>query len=110
MFDIGFTELLLVAVVGLLVIGPEQLPGAIRNTSQGLSKIKKGLADFKSELEQEIGVDEMQSQLRKDSIVADFKTHAEQLEAIDPGISSTNLDLLNSFSYSGEKPVAGDNP
>ena len=35
MFDIGFAELLLIGVVGLLVVGPEQLPGAVRTVLEG---------------------------------------------------------------------------
>ena len=41
MFDIGFAELLLIAVVGLLVIGPERLPSAIRTTSLWLGRLRR---------------------------------------------------------------------
>jgi sec-independent protein translocase protein TatB len=42
MFDIGFFELLIIAVVGLVVLGPERLPGAIRSTMKTVRSIKTG--------------------------------------------------------------------
>jgi sec-independent protein translocase protein TatB len=64
MFDIGFSELLLVGVVGLLVIGPERLPGAIRTGSLWLNRIKRGFNDIKREVQQELHNDEIMQQLR----------------------------------------------
>ena len=50
MFDIGFTELLIVAIVGLLVIGPERLPGAVRTGGAWLSRIRRGFNDIQREV------------------------------------------------------------
>ncbi len=65
MFDIGFTELLIVAIVGLLVIGPERLPGAIRTGSAWLGRIKRGFNEIKREVEQELHNDAVMQELRK---------------------------------------------
>ena len=65
MFDIGFAELLLIGVVGLLVIGPERLPGAIRTTSAWVSRIRRGFDDVKSEVQRELHNDEVMRQLRE---------------------------------------------
>ena len=65
MFDIGFTELVIVAVVGLLVIGPERLPGAIRTGSAWLARIKRGFTDIKREVEQELHNDAVMQELKK---------------------------------------------
>jgi len=65
MFDIGFAELVLVAVVGLLVIGPERLPGAIRTGSLWLNKFKRGFNDIKREVQQELHNDAVMQELRK---------------------------------------------
>lgn len=65
MFDIGFAELVLVAVVGLLVIGPERLPGAIRTGSAWLNKFKRGFNDIKREVQQELHNDAVMQELRK---------------------------------------------
>lgn len=65
MFDIGFIELVVVAIVGLLVIGPERLPGAIRTGSAWLSRIKRGFNDIKREVEQELHNDAVMQELKK---------------------------------------------
>ena len=41
MFDIGFAELLLIGVVGLLVVGPEQLPGAVRTVLAWVNRFRR---------------------------------------------------------------------
>jgi len=65
MFDIGFAELLIIAVLSLLVIGPERLPGAIRTGAQWLNKLKRGFNDVKHEVQQELHNDAVLQDLRK---------------------------------------------
>jgi len=65
MFDIGFAELIVIGVVGLLVIGPERLPGTIRTASLWLNRIKRGFNDIKQEVQQEIHNDAVMQELRK---------------------------------------------
>jgi len=65
MFDIGFTELLLVGVVGLLVIGPERLPETIRTASGWLNRLRRGFNDIKREVQQELHNDEVMQELRR---------------------------------------------
>ena len=79
MFDIGFTELLIVAIVGLLVIGPERLPGAIRTASAWLGRIKRGFNDIKREVEQE---------LHNDAVMQELRKTGQQLENEASGISA----------------------
>jgi len=67
MFDIGFAELLLIAVVGLLVIGPERLPGAIRTGSAWLNRLRRGFNELKHEVQRELHNDEVMEELRKTS-------------------------------------------
>lgn len=64
MFDIGFTEIIIIGIVSLVVIGPERLPGAIRTGSTWLRRIKRGFNDIKREVEQE---------LHNDSVLQDLK-------------------------------------
>ncbi len=65
MFDIGFQELLLIGIVGLLVLGPERLPGAVRTGSAWLGKIRRGFSDIKREIELELHNDEVMRELKK---------------------------------------------
>ena len=67
MFDIGFAELLLIAVVGLLVIGPERLPGAIRTGSAWLNRLRRGFNEIKHEVQRELHNDSVMEELRKTS-------------------------------------------
>ncbi len=64
MFDIGFAELLLVAVVGLLVLGPERLPEAIRTGAAWLNRLRRGFNDIKREIQQELHNDAIMQELR----------------------------------------------
>ena len=54
MFDIGFLELVIIAIVGLLVMGPERLPGAIRTGGLWLARLKASFQNIKSDFEREI--------------------------------------------------------
>ena len=65
MFDIGFAELVVIGVVGLLVIGPERLPGTIREASLWLNRLKRGFNDIKQEVKQELHNDSVMQELRK---------------------------------------------
>ena len=77
MFDIGFAELIIIAVVGLLVIGPERLPSAIRTASLWLNRIKRGFNDIKREVEQELHNDAVLQELRKTG--EDLQTEADSI-------------------------------
>ncbi|MEW5543653.1 Sec-independent protein translocase protein TatB [Pseudomonas soli] len=54
MFEIGFTELLLVGIVALLVLGPERLPVAARTLGRGLGHARRSLNALKAQVEREI--------------------------------------------------------
>ncbi|MEM9254217.1 MAG: Sec-independent protein translocase protein TatB [Pseudomonadota bacterium] len=71
MFDIGFAELIIIAVVGLLVIGPERLPGTIRTASLWLNRIRRSFNDVKREIQQE---------LHNDSVMQDLKDAGKQIQ------------------------------
>lgn len=83
MFDIGFSELLLCAVVALLVIGPERLPGAARKAGLWVAHLRRSFAAVKAEVEREIGADELRQQLHNDRILAEerLRTASEALQA-----------------------------
>ena len=97
MFDIGFTELVLVGVVGLLVIGPERLPGAIRTASLWLGRLKRGFNDIKREVQQELHNDEVMQELRKTG--QELKSQADEF----------GHDLQNSTANLAN-PVPDDTP
>jgi len=59
MFDIGFAELLIVAVVALVVLGPEKLPTAARTVGLWVGRIRRTLSGIQSEISEELRIDEM---------------------------------------------------
>ena len=78
MFDIGFAELIIIAVVGLLVIGPERLPGTIRTASLWLARFRRSFNEIKQEVQQEIHNDAVMQELRKTG--EQLKSQAEDLK------------------------------
>ncbi|WP_372821436.1 Sec-independent protein translocase protein TatB [Pseudomonas parafulva] len=54
MFEIGFSELLLVGVVALLVLGPERLPVAMRTVGRGLGQARQAMNTLRAQVEREI--------------------------------------------------------
>ncbi len=81
MFDIGFTELLLCLVVALVVIGPEQLPGTVRTVALWIGRLKRGLAETRTEIERQIGADDIRRQLYNEEIMRNVEETRLQLEA-----------------------------
>ena len=87
MFDIGFAELVIIAVVGLLVIGPERLPGAVRTGAAWLNRLKRGFNDIKREVQQELHNDAVMSELRKAGEELKSETDGLQSEIREAGDS-----------------------
>lgn len=69
MFDIGFFELIIIAVLGLLVIGPERLPETLRTIVLGFGRFKRGLRDTRIQIEQQLGTDDIRRQLHNEEVM-----------------------------------------
>mgnify|MGYP000250280086 CR=1 FL=1 len=65
MFDIGFWELILIGLMGLVVLGPERLPVAIRTVKGWISGVRKFSDSVKTELNEELRIQEMHANLKK---------------------------------------------
>jgi sec-independent protein translocase protein TatB len=81
MFDIGFAELILVSIVGLLVLGPERLPGAIRTGSMWLGKIRRSFNSIRADIEREIRADEIKQDLHNASVMESLKQAEQDLRS-----------------------------
>ncbi|CAA0095220.1 Sec-independent protein translocase protein TatB [Zhongshania aliphaticivorans] len=108
MFDIGFAELLVIAVLGLLILGPERLPGAIRTTSLWIGRLRRSFNDIRSEIEKEVGADEIRRQLHNESILASLKETKnsvnKELNRAGEQISEMENSILSKENIS--KPTA----
>ena len=65
MFDIGFWELMIIAVMGLVILGPERLPVAIRTLRGWIGGVRKFSDTVKSELSEELRIHELHANLKK---------------------------------------------
>ena len=59
MFQIGFLEILIILILGLVIIGPTRLPGVIKIVLKFYKKIENKLSLFKKDIEKDIGTDEL---------------------------------------------------
>jgi len=68
MFDIGFSEMIVIAIVALVVIGPERLPKVARTAGHMLGRLQRYVNDVKSDINREIQLEELkklQSELQE---------------------------------------------
>ena len=87
MFDIGFWELLLIAIVGLLVLGPERLPSAIRGFQRMLSGVRQYTQKVQSELDHELRIKELHEHLKQ--------AESQALEHLSPELQRSLVELRN---------------
>lgn len=84
MFDISFLEIVVIAVISLLVLGPDKLPGAIRTAGLWIGRLKRSFNNIRSEIEREVGADEIRRQLRNEAIMDKIKhTRSQVTRSID---------------------------
>jgi len=79
MFDIGFWEIALIAVVALLVVGPDEFPALVRNIGAWIGKIRRFMSDTKNDLDREFRKAEEIKQLMERE--ANMATLHEQVDA-----------------------------
>ena len=86
MFDIGWSEMLIIGVVALVVIGPKELPGALKTFAYWMKQARKLAREFQS------GVDEMIRHAELD----------EAKQAVDEARRKINSDIENAIDPTGE--------
>lgn len=80
MFDIGWSELVLVGVVALIAIGPKELPGVLRMVGQWMGKARKMAAEFQGQFQEAMREAEM----------ADLKKSFDEVKEAATGFTSNN--------------------
>ncbi len=73
MFDIGILELIILCIVALLVLGPERMPEAVRGLGLWLGRLRRNFNRIKSEIEREVGMDDVRRQLHNESILEEIR-------------------------------------
>jgi sec-independent protein translocase protein TatB len=110
MFDIGWSELLLIGVVALIVIGPKELPGALRALGQWTGKLRRMAAEFQGQFQEAMREAEM-ADLKKQ--VDDLTAQAQGYGSIDPladvrrEVESTRHQIETSMTGEGAAAPGG---
>ena len=118
MFDIGFSELLIIAVITLIVMGPERLPETVRTISLWLGRMKQMLSSARQELENEVGMDDIRRQLHNEKIMRDLNETKDELEtsftetkaALNKELSDTKTDLSKELSEDLDRDISAATP
>ncbi len=82
MFDIGFSEIVVCAIVALVVIGPERMPEAVRTIGLWIGRVKRSLRETRSEIERQIGVDDIRRQLHNEEIMETLEAARRDMDKI----------------------------
>ena len=105
MFDIGFFELLLISVVGLLVFGPEQFLDAVRVTTRWVKRIRRSFDEVRTDIQRELHNDEVMRELKAsandlEKQVKDLTTPVkEQIHQVETAVQSqTSEETADLFS------------
>lgn len=96
MFDIGFSELMVIGVVALLVLGPERLPKVARTTGHLLGRLQRYVSDVKSDINREMQLEELkklQEEARQAAMSVETNIRSQVAE-VEQGVSAS----LNSAS------------
>lgn len=88
MFEIGFWELVVVAVVALIVVGPEKLPGLARTAGLWLGKARRMIANVKAEVDRELQLEELKRSFRQQADLADLKDLSQQVKSLERDIQA----------------------
>ena len=110
--DFGSLEILLILVVTLLVIGPEKLPEALRALGLWFGRLSRSFNSVKSEIEKEIGMDDVRRQLHNEAVMQEMKRIEDEVKsAIDPVTQPVSIDPASAPSEAPEavsipKPVS----
>ena len=82
MFDIGFSEILIVATLTLIIMGPKRLPETVKTITLWLGRIRNFINSAKVEIENEVGIDEIKKQLHNEKIMNEIEKSKRELNSI----------------------------
>ena len=100
MFDISWTEFVLIGIVALIVIGPKELPGVLRTLGQYTRKVRGMAAEFQNQFQEAMREAEM-ADLKKqvDEMAHDFKNY-DPLKDVRSDVEAMGKDIERSFDSS----------
>lgn len=107
MFDVGLSELIIVGLVALLVIGPERLPKVARLAGFWLGKTRSMIASVKSEIKQELHAEEMRQLMQQPLMADELQKTVDDSEAAVMDINAAVVEALSESKTDlhNDKPV-----
>ena len=93
MFGMGFTEILIIAVIAILFLGPDKLPGAMVDIAKFFRQMKKTVGSVKDSLEEEMNVSEIKAEA-----LAYKKELLDATESLDKVTSMASLDGVSDLA------------
>ncbi|WP_368164226.1 Sec-independent protein translocase protein TatB [Aeromonas sp. R6-2] len=111
MFDIGFWELIVIAVVALVVLGPERLPEAVRTLAKWVKLVRNTANAVKMELSEELRIQELHNDLKKaeklnmQNLSPDLQASIEELKA---AAASVNRPYAKDEAITSTEAQVGD--
>ena len=103
MFEMGFWEIVLIFVIMLIVVGPERLPKVARTIGLWVGKARTMVNSVRSEIEQELRVEELKQSLHKEANTEEFKKLAQEFDSIKSDVSSMGKDVERSVNEDTRK-------
>ena len=106
MFDIGFSEIVVIAVVALIVIGPEKLPKTARTLGHLFGRLQRYVNDVKADINREMELDELRKlQQQVQTAARDIETSiSSAAHEVESGVRAVESDL--NAAAKGEPQVA----
>lgn len=95
MFDVGFWEILLIGIVGMLVVGPERLPEVARNVGRWVGKARRYIASVRRDFESELNNSDLRDLLgEQEAQIKELRGLVDQTKReIGSSVESLNRDL-----------------
>lgn len=112
MFDISFTELMLIGVVALVVIGPERLPKVARTVGHLLGRAQRYVNDVKGDIQREVELEELRKMKQEmESAASSMKDSFSETEtSLRDGLHDPLADLKADFERGLPSPVDAELP
>ncbi len=116
MFDIGFSEVVVIAVVALIVIGPERLPKAARTMGLLFGRLQRYVGDVKADISREMELDELRKlQQQVQGAAQEFKSSVEsaaqnvqaEVRGVEDQLNATAADAASVDSPGSSSPRPG---
>lgn len=96
MFDIGFSELVAISLIALIVLGPKRLPEVARTAGRWMGQLRRFVADVKQDIDREVQTEDL----------AELRKLKQELDATRQMMQNTSGELMRGFTEITSEPSA----